>query len=413
MSKCTDSKSDDLLADWPLPISGGKYIRILDTHVRALRDRSAHGNRQLFLDDVVIAHLLAFFNPTLRSLRTIEDFSQTRQAQRHLSVRRLCKSTLSDFHRMADPALLEPIIARLQSVAAARGGRGVPADLPRTLGQVLAVDGSFFSVAADVAWAVQHRGSNGRSRASVRLDMHLNVDTWLPEVVTVSGKGTSEAQAAIQSIRPGAIHVYDRGIFSFALLEAQIAANAFFVHRLRKPGERTPKFLAESTHELTDRDQTDGVLSDSRGTMAGSTKRAPSDCQLREVVIHSPDESGGEIRLLTNLLDVDAWVIGLLYRYRWHVELFFRWLKCFANFSHLISESREGVLLSFYVAVIGVMLMYLHTNAKPSKYAFSLLSMVASGGATLEEIAPILAERERRIALDRASLARRKQNKKT
>jgi hypothetical protein len=68
-------------------------------------------------------------------------------------------------------------------------------------------------------------------------------------------------------------------------------------------------------------------------------------------------------------------------------------------------------LLSFYVAVIGVLLMYLFTNAKPSKYAFSLLSMVASGGATLEEILPILKERERRIALDKASLARRRAQK--
>ena len=114
---------------------------------------------------------------------------------------------------------------------------------------------------------------------------------------------------------------------------------------------------------------------------------------LREVLVRSPNEPGGTIRLLTNLMDAEAWVIALLYRYRWHVELFFRWLKCYANFAHLISESRSGILLSFYVAVIGVMLMYLHSGAKPSKYAFSLLSMVAGGGASLEEIQPILAER--------------------
>jgi hypothetical protein len=116
------------------------------------------------------------------------------------------------------------------------------------------------------------------------------------------------------------------------------------------------------------------------------------------------------IRLLTNL-DVEAHVVGLLYRYRWQVELFFRWLKVFANFTHLMSHSRQGVLLSFYVAVIGVMLLYLESGAKPSKYAFSLLGMVANGGASLEEIAPILIERERQIARDKASLARRRAKK--
>jgi hypothetical protein len=406
----TDVGQIESLPNWPEPITGGKYIRMLERHVRALRDSAAHGNRRLFLDDVVIAHLLAFFNPTLRSLRTIEDFSQTRQAQRHLSMRRLCKSTLSDFHRLADPTLLEPIIEHLQAAAAARAVRPTPAKLPQTLGQVLAVDGSFFTVAADVAWAVAHRTNRGQTRASVRLDMHLDVATWLPQVIDVSGLGTSEAEHAASSITRGAIHVYDRGIFSFDLVERQHEAGAFFVHRLREPGPRCPKFLGETAHPPTAEDEAAGVLSDTVGRMAGSQHRTAPDLVLREVIVQSPDEPGGVIRLLTNLFEVEAWAIGLLYRYRWQVELFFRWLKVFANFAHLISESRQGILLSFYVAVIGVLLLYLHTGAKPSKYAFSLLGLVASGASTLEEIAPILAERERRIALEAARRARRKQN---
>jgi len=132
---------------------------------------------------------------------------------------------------------------------------------------------------------------------------------------------------------------------------------------------------------------------------------------LREVILESPKEDGGTIRLLTNLLEVEAWVIDELYRQRWQVELFFRWLKVYAHFDHLISETREAVLFNFYVAVIGVLLIYLHSECKPSKYAFLLLGMVAQGGATLEEIRPILQERERRIALERARVARRRAEK--
>src|SRR6266699_3226793 len=84
---------------WPEPVLGSKHVRTLEHLIHNLRDADPHGNRALFLDDVFIASLLAFYNPSLRSLRTIEDFSQTRQAQKHLSIPKLCKSTLSDFNK--------------------------------------------------------------------------------------------------------------------------------------------------------------------------------------------------------------------------------------------------------------------------------------------------------------------------
>jgi IS4 transposase len=97
---------------------------------------------------------------------------------------------------------------------------------------------------------------------------------------------------------------------------------------------------------------------------SSKNKKAPP-VQLREVIFESPTQDGGVVRLLTTLLDVPADVIGLLYRYRWQVELFFRWLKCYANFDHLISHSRHGVQLQFYVVVVGMLLMYLHTGSRP------------------------------------------------
>jgi len=400
--------------DWTDPVHGGKQLAILHKHIASLRREHAgdvaHGNQRLFADDVVLAHLLAFFNPALKSLRTIEDFSQTRQAHMHLSVRKICKSTLADFHRAADPMLLQPIISHLHDEARLKGR--LPTDLPETLAQVLAVDGSFFAVAADVAWAVQHATNNGKKRASARLDVHLDVANWMPEIVDVHGAGTSEAASAALHVRAGVIYVYDRGIFSFDLINAQLAAGAFFVHRLGKAGERTPKFEAEIDRPLTDQDRAAGVLSDRLGRFTGSSHRTAPDAMLREVIIASPAQPDGQIRLVTNLMDLEAHVLSTIYRYRWQVELFFRWLKTIVNFKHLISESRSGILLSFYVAVIGTLLMYLFTGGKPSIYAFNMLSMAAGGGATLEEIMPIMKERERRIALDKASLARRQANKK-
>ena len=97
-----------------------------------------------------------------------------------------------------------------------------------------------------------------------------------------------------------------------------------------------------------------------------------------------------------------------MYRYRWQIELFFRWLKSYARFDHLISHNREGVLPNFYVAVIGVTLMYLHMGHRPSKYLFLMMGMVANGSATLEEILPILRERERQREMQRDRVARKR-----
>jgi len=163
--------------------------------------------------------------------------------------------------------------------------------------------------------------------------------------------------------------------------------------------------------ELTREARDAGVTSDRLVRFTGSTHRKPLDVVLREVVIVPADDPENPVYLLTTLLEVDASVIGILYRYRWQVELFFRWLKCYARFDHLISHSREGVLLSFYVAVVGVTLMYLHSGYRPSKYLFIMLGMVANGSATVEEIMPILRERERQCQLQRDRVARKRAEK--
>jgi hypothetical protein len=397
--------------EWPETLFASKSVRGLVPLLEQLPPLSDHPNRDLQTRDVFIAHLLAFFNPALRSLRSIEDFSQTRQARRYLTVERLPKSTLADFHRLVDPSVLGPIVDHLLRETARRG-LSAPADLPDSIRQVLAVDGTFLALAADVAWAVRHATNKGRTKKSVRVDVHLDVDSGLPRVVNVHGAGTSEPASATDSIQPGAVHVYDRGFFDFALIQGHLDLSETvptpFVIRMRQPGERSPKFDRHEERPLGPRDRTAGVISDHVGRLAGSQHRTAPSARLREVVIAAPDEPGSVVRLVTDLLDVPAWVIGLLYRYRWQVELFFRWLKVHAQFQHLLSERREAITFEVYVAVIGVLLLALIWDARPSKYAFSLVHQVACGAATADEILPILAERERRCALDRESQRRRR-----
>jgi len=399
---------------WPEKVQGRRLITMLQRYVESLRDESAHGNRELFLDDVFVIYLLAFFNPTLRTLRTLEDFSVTKQAQQHLSIRRICRSTLSDFHRIAEPQRLRPLIAALRDELERKiTGRRSPKDLMDVLQQVLAVDGTFLPAAADVAWAVAARNQRDGQCYRARTDWHVDIKTWIPEVVVVPEPGESEADSAAKTVTPGAIHVYDRGFQSFALIAAHYEHRektwspcADFVLRLREPGSNSPVILAEHESPLNDAAQASGVVSDQEVRLPGLSASQGFSLTLRLVTIQTPD--GNEVRLLTNLFGIPAESIALIYRYRWQVELFFRWLKCYANFNHLISHNSQGMLLNFYVVIIGAMLMYLHTDGRPSKYLFILLGLVAQGGATLAEIMPILRERERQCAIARTSASRRR-----
>jgi IS4 transposase len=100
--------------------------------------------------------------------------------------------------------------------------------------------------------------------------------------------------------------------------------------------------------------------------------------RLRETIVETEVRGQPQrLRLISNLVEgVSAATIGRLYRQRWQVELFFRWLKCFGNFQHLLSATRPGVQAQFYVVVIAAMLMDLQTGGRPSKYLFSLMSLV-------------------------------------
>ena len=377
---------------------------------KKLRRMHAHPNRVLFYDHALTVLLLAFFNPVMRSLRMIEDFSKCALVQDELEVERVCRSTLSDLQSIADASLLEPLIQSLQDKLP--GLQKTDGPLGALLKHMRLVDGSFFKIAADVQWAFRKGKpwSKDHDDRFARLDLQLCATTGTPSCIEISGKGTSEVAVARRHIEPGILYVADRGIFSFAYVQELVDGQADFVLRIKT----NQLFTAQEPKPLTHADRQAFVLSDTVGVLTGQppAHRAP-EMPLREIVIIDPKKPESVVRLLTNRMDVPAYLVGEVYRCRWQIELFFRWLKVHANFRHLTSHSKNGITLGFYVAVIGTLLMYLHTGRKVSKYAVGMLSMVAAGQATLEEILPILESRERESELARQRLARLKAAKKS
>jgi len=100
-------------------------------------------------------------------------------------------------------------------------------------------------------------------------------------------------------------------------------------------------------------------------------------------------DTGKETLILVTNQDesqLSAELVAELYRRRWQVELFFRWIKCILGNRHWLAESQQGVSLQIYLALIGALLLQLHGNVRPSKRMMERLQLYLMGMATLEEL---------------------------
>jgi hypothetical protein len=429
---------------------GHRLINPINAMLRQLHQQSAHGNRSLHMDHVVVAHLIAFCTPALKSLRRIEDVFNHRAARKRFGLPRIPHSTLSDAQAIFDPALLQPIIEDLR--------QRVPVlphepELDMLLKTMVAVDGSFFAMAPRVAWALYNKPNAGynkpnagynkpnagynkpnaanehhanehhanehhanehhsgktkktksstkrpkQQRGNIRVDMHFNVITGVPEQAVVTDGRTPEYKTLIEHVLPDRFYVLDRAYHSYQMMADIIAAGSDFLVRLRSD----MKFDVVEEHALSAEDRLAGVSCIQ--TVQPQSHRATSALDatpMKLVCIRA--EEGSELRLLTNRVDLDASVIGAAYRHRWQIELFFRWLKCVVNFKHFFSESPNGVALQVAAAVIGTLLIALAIDDRPSSYDWSMMTHMMSGllpadDETFEIMAKRRAERAREKA---------------
>ena len=411
-------------------LTGRKELHVLKDILARLSQQAGHGNRILEAHHVLLLHLLGFYNPMMRSLRTFELASQNQHVQEVVGLERVCRSTHSDFLAVADPEILMPVVQALRKkVPEAAKWRG-DEDLGALLENVVAYDGSYFDVPVSVAWAMQMhmshsaagakktRSCSGKEKqadrqmrkrmARIRLNLHWATRRGVPMGVSLDGAKGSESAAFIKALESDVIYVIDRGIFSFKCLEELHKHNSHYVARLKA----NIPFDPQQQRPLSAEDAAHGVVSDCTGYFPGSRNHKAPHLLVREIVIVDPTRPGRAIRLITDLLELPAHIIGLLYQQRWQIELFFRWLKVHNHFAHMVTHSREGVHFVFYVMTIALLLHTLLHGRPPSKYDVMVYQMAFMGGAIDPGMMAGLARLEREKELARQRYARKKALKK-
>ncbi len=96
-------------------------------------------------------------------------------------------------------------------------------------------------------------------------------------------------------------------------------------------------------------------------------------------------DSDGVLRIATNLLDVPADIIALIFSHRWAIEIFFRFFKPMLGCRHLLSHDPEGIEIQAYCAIIACMLISLWTGRKPTLRTYEMICFYFCGMADEDE----------------------------
>jgi DDE family transposase len=364
-------------------LQGFKYFRLLLPLLDRLHDnatqRDRAGNRRLFFDQYACLLLLFFFNPIIRSLRGAQRASQLEKVQKLLGCKRVSRGSLSEASGVFDPALLQQVIGELvHRVVPLADGRDLEA-----LRDLAAVDGSLLPALPKMAWALW----KDKLHRAAKIHVHFHVLKAVPARITVTAGNDSERDQLQASLEPGGFYVVDRGYRDWNLFQEIIAAKASFVARV----QNNTVIHAAEERPLTAEARAAGIVRDVVIEQTGNERHKNLlKYPLRILVIDSGKRLlNGRPDLLilcTNRLDLPAELVGLAYKFRWTVELFFRWFKCILGCRHLLSTGLNGVTLQVYLGVIASLLISLWCGKKPTRITLEMIQFYLIGWATEKEL---------------------------
>lgn len=285
------------------------------------------------------------------SLREIETAMASHSSRLyHLGAREVSRSTLADANALRPHAVFSGLFAHMAGQLGRRFRRS-------SAEAVRLIDSTGLRLAGLAAeWA---RFSNGvcGAKAHVIYDPDAEVPLYL-EVTPAKVNDITPAKA--MPIEPGATYVFDLGYYDYGWWAGLHAAGCRIVTRLKV---NTPLRLARDQALPAGSD----LIYDRIGLLPErlkTTRQNPFQDPMREIGVRLED--GKILRVVTNDLDAPAQQIADLYRRRWAIELFFRWVKQTLKIRHFIGRSENAVRIQIAVALIAYLLLKLARDAAGS-----------------------------------------------
>lgn len=340
--------------------------------------------------DYLSLFLFGLLNPVVRTLNGLCAASQLDRVQQQICSRPVSLGSFSEAQAVLDPALLAAVFTQLSQDLP---GPETPAD-PQAR-RWLIQDSSLFDALPRMYWALWRR--QGKVQSQVRLHLSLDLAQNAPARALITPGKVCERAAWRTQWQRGEGYVGDRYYGEdYQLFGDLDQAGVAFVVRLREEAV----INLEEELALNEADQGAKVIRAAWVKLGGKARHR--SIRLRVVWVQTDKEA---LRLVTNLspAELSPGEVALLYKQRWQIELFFRWVKCILGCRHWLAESPQGVAIEIYLALIAALLLQLYTGQAPNRRMLELIQFYLLGVADLEELwAGVQRERQR--------LARRKKS---
>jgi transposase len=182
------------------------------------------------------------------------------------------------------------------------------------------------------------------TKAAVKMHTLLDLRGNIPSFIHVSDGKLADVHALDLLVpEPGAIYVMDRAYVDFARLHAMHQAGAFFVTRAKSNLKARRRYSAST-------DRTTGIICDQTIALDGHYAKQHYPERLRRIRFRDA-ETGKMLVFLTNNFDLPALTIAALYKNRWQVELFFKWIKQHLRIKQFYGTSENAVKTQIWIAV--------------------------------------------------------------
>jgi len=246
-------------------------------------------------------------------------------------------------------------------------------------GKVYAIDSTTIDLCLSVFWWAPFRNS----KAAIKLHTQFDIKTEIPTFVELTD-GLVHDINFLDSIElePGAFYIVDRAYIDFERLYTIHKASAFFVTRPRSNQDFTRLYSRKVDKSL-------GVLCDQIVRLSNfyPLKRYPE--KLRRIKYYD-EITDTQLEFMTNNFDLDAVEIARLYKYRWKVELFFKWIKQHLKIKSFWGYSENAVRIQIFSAIIAFTIIAIMKEECKLKYSpyeiLQILSLTLLNKTPLDEL---------------------------